>query len=144
VRGAATNPSFQKRGIGTSKVGISTGEELLDLEELPDPCREFGQALIWNYADRALPNAKSILNQPLGAICAEIPGLARRLRVSLESWPRRERAGGRIKKIVPIRQAISNISATGQLLPRLQQTSTRRRAVPVHALWLGRMANRLA
>jgi len=43
--------------MDTSKAGISTWEELLDLEELPDPCREFGPALIWNYADRARPNA---------------------------------------------------------------------------------------
>jgi len=41
---------------------------------------EFGPSPIWNYADRTLPNAKSVLSQPLGAICAEVPGLARHLR----------------------------------------------------------------
>jgi hypothetical protein len=57
VRRGASDLSIQKRDLETSKAGILTGEELLDLEELPDPCREFGPALIWNYADRALPNA---------------------------------------------------------------------------------------
>jgi hypothetical protein len=48
----------RKSGVAdTSKVGVSTWEELLALEELPDPCAEFGPVLFWNYADRALPNA---------------------------------------------------------------------------------------
>jgi hypothetical protein len=47
VRGGASDPSFQKRGRDTSKAGISTREELLDLEELTDLYREFGPAPIW-------------------------------------------------------------------------------------------------
>jgi hypothetical protein len=50
-------PHFRSENADTSKAGISTREELLDLEELPDPCRELGPAVIWNHADRALPNA---------------------------------------------------------------------------------------
>jgi hypothetical protein len=85
VRGGVSDASFQNRGVDTSKAGISTGEELLDLEELPDPCKG-----IWAGADLELRRScaaqrQLILSQPLGTICAEIPGLARRLRVSVKS-----------------------------------------------------------
>jgi hypothetical protein len=64
--GGASDPSFQKRGIDTSKAGISTWEELLDLEELPDPCQRIPAGADLELRRSCAAQRQSVLSQPPG------------------------------------------------------------------------------
>jgi hypothetical protein len=64
VRGEASDPSFhQYRGIDTSKAEISTWEELLDLEELPDPCQGIPAGAALELRRSCAAQRQSILSQ---------------------------------------------------------------------------------
>src|SRR5258708_1183152 len=74
LRAGASDLSFQKRGTeAPGKMGISTGK---NYSIYGDNCAQRRLELRLSCAAKH----QSVPHQPLGAICAEILGLARRLR----------------------------------------------------------------
>ncbi len=83
MRAVASDPSSQKRGVGIPQVGN------FDLVRITRSVERLRSSADLELRLSCAAERQSILNQPLGAICAEIPGLARRLR---GPWEPRDRA----------------------------------------------------